>query len=79
LDSPIGLVAVLPIGMSQVSSVVMTANVGTSLRKGEEVAYFQFGGSDCIMLFEAAACVSLTAQLNVHYNQGTGVGLAYPA
>jgi len=79
LDSPIGLVAVLPIGMGQVSSVVMTAEVGVKLRKGEEFSYFQFGGSDHIVLFERASNVSLTAQPDVHYNQGESIGRAYPA
>ena len=53
LDTSIGLVAVLPIGMAQASSVFKTAEVGVSLRIGEEVSYFQFGGSDIIVLFEA--------------------------
>lgn len=79
LDTPIGLVAVLPIGMAQVSSVVMTAEVGKTLHKGEEFAYFQFGGSDHIVLFEAASNVNLTAQQQVHYNQGQVIGIAYPS
>jgi phosphatidylserine decarboxylase precursor len=78
LDTPIGLVAVLPIGMAQVSSVVMTAEVGKTLRKGEEFAYFQFGGSDHIVLFETACNVNITAQPNVHYNQGVCIGYAHP-
>ncbi len=78
LDTPIGLVAVLPIGMTQVSSVVITAEVGVTLRKGEELAYFQFGGSDVVLLFEARSNVSLTAQVGVHYKMGTRLGLGYP-
>ena len=78
LDTPIGLVAVLPIGMAQVSSVVMTADVGKNLHKGEEFSYFQFGGSDHIVLFEARANVAFTCQPNVHYKQGTAVGVAHP-
>ena len=78
LNTPIGLITVLPIGMAQVSSVVMTAEVGKTLHKGEEFAYFQFGGSDHIMLFEAACNVNVTAQPNVHYNQGACIGYAYP-
>jgi len=76
IDSPIGLVAVLPIGMAQVSSVVMTADVGRTLRKGEEFAYFQFGGSDHVMLFEAGANVTITAQPNEHHKQGVKLGEA---
>ncbi|KAA6413885.1 MAG: glycoside hydrolase family 15 [Lasallia pustulata] len=53
LDTKIGLVAVLPIGMAQVSSVILSVEKGTTLRKGEELSYFQFGGSDIILVFEA--------------------------
>lgn len=78
LETPIGLVAVVPIGMGQVSSVVMTAEVGVTVRKGEELSYFQFGGSDIILLFEASSNVSFTAQPNVHYKVGTRIAQAYP-
>ncbi len=78
LDTPIGLVAVLPIGMSQVASVIITAEVGITLRKGEELAYFQFGGSDVIVLFENSANVSFNAQPTVHYKMGTKIAQAYP-
>ena len=78
LESSIGLVAVLPVGMCQVSSVVMTADVGVKLRKGEEFAYFQFGGSDVVMLFEASANVSLIMQPGVHYKQGNWIGQSFP-
>lgn len=78
LETPIGLVAVLPIGMCQVSSVIMTAEVGVTVRKGEELSYFQFGGSDIILLFEAASNVSLSAQPKLHYKMGTKIGQAYP-
>jgi len=78
LDTPIGLVAVLPIGMCQVSSVIVTAEVGVTLRKGEEISYFQFGGSDIVVLFEARSNVSFTAQPNVHYKVGTRIAQAYP-
>jgi phosphatidylserine decarboxylase len=78
IESPIGLVAVLPMGMCQVSSVITTAEVGITVRKGEELSYFQFGGSDIVLLFESASNVSLTAQMNVHYKMGTRIGMAYP-
>ncbi|MFT5762926.1 MAG: phosphatidylserine decarboxylase, partial [Saprospiraceae bacterium] len=40
--------------------------------------YFQFGGSDHIVLFEAACNVGLIAQPNVHYNQGQWIGQGHP-
>lgn len=55
----IGLVAVVPVGMSQVSSVNMTATVGSHLLKGEEFGYFLFGGSDIIILFQKGASAQI--------------------
>ena len=70
LDSPIGLVACLPVGMAQVSSVVITAEVGAVLRKGEEIGYFQFGGSDFVMVFERGSQIEMTCQADEHFLQG---------
>ena len=75
LDSPVGLVACLPVGMAQVSSVVITAEVGKLIRKGEEMGYFQFGGSDFVMLFEASARVEFSCEMEAHSLQGSAVGV----
>ncbi len=48
----IGTVAVIPVGMSHVASVTLTTVPGTDVTKGEEFGYFQFGGSDIIVLFQ---------------------------
>ncbi len=72
-DSPIGLVAVLPIGMAQVSSVHMTAVEGAYLNKGDEFGHFRMGGSDIILLFEAASNVIISAAPTIHSNVGTGI------
>jgi phosphatidylserine decarboxylase precursor len=73
IDSPVGLVAVLPIGMAQVSSVNLTAEAGAELTKGEEFGFFAFGGSDIVTLFEAGK-VRLDAKVGTHYNQGRQIG-----
>lgn len=78
IQSSIGKVAILPMGMAQVSSIVVTAEEGTTLRKGEEISYFQFGGSDIVMVFERASNVSITAQPGIHYNFGTRIAEAFP-
>lgn len=75
IESPLGLVAVLPIGMGQVSSVNLTAQVGATLAKGEEFGYFTFGGSDIIIMFEANK-VKVTAQVGTHYSQGRKIATA---
>lgn len=50
-----GLVAILPIGMSQVSSVNFEDTVapGKAVAKGDMLGYFLFGGSDIVMLFQS--------------------------
>lgn len=62
-NSEYGLVALLPIGMSQVSSVNFDASVqvGTTVEKGAELGYFLFGGSDYVMLFQSQVDFRLTA------------------
>ena len=61
-----GLVALMPIGMSQVSSVNFETNVqvGANFKKGDMLGYFLFGGSDCVMLFQKDAGFKLTAAGN---------------
>jgi phosphatidylserine decarboxylase len=57
-----GLVALLPIGMSQVSSVNFedTVKVGNSAKKGDMLGYFLFGGSDFVILFQSNVDFKLT-------------------
>lgn len=57
-----GYVAVMPIGMGQVSSVNFEDDikVNATVTKGQPLGYFLFGGSDCVMLFENQAEFKLT-------------------
>lgn len=73
----IGYVAILPIGMGPVSSVELTPDVGATLYKGEELGFFQFGGSDVIVLFQKDA-VDISAEAGKHYLQGEAIGSAKP-
>lgn len=73
-----GYIALIPVGMGFVSSVIITAEVGVYLRKGEEFGYFQFGGSDYILVFEEKIRSHITAMVDTHYNQGTIIGYIRP-
>lgn len=75
IESPVGFVAVLPIGMGHVSSVNVTADAGTRLVKGQEFGYFSYGGSDMVILFEEGKVV-FTAEQETHYNQGKQIAVA---
>lgn len=53
-DQPhIGLVAFLGVGMSEVSSCIISPNIrpGNHIAKGDELGYFQFGGSTECLIF----------------------------
>lgn len=73
----LGYVALLPIGMGPVSSVELTPDVGATLHKGEEFGFFQFGGSDVVVLFQKDA-VDIAAEAGKHYLQGEAIGTARP-
>ncbi|MBP0461679.1 phosphatidylserine decarboxylase [Streptomyces montanisoli] len=51
-EGDLGIVGVVAVGMSHVASVNVTAVESTRLAKGDEFGYFQFGGSDIIVLFQ---------------------------
>lgn len=82
-DSPygyadVGLVAVIPVGMAQVSSVHMTMTKGVQVPKGEEFGYFLFGGSDIILLFQEGHAPDRISEDPNHYHH-YGTSLAEPA
>ncbi|KAL4948052.1 phosphatidylserine decarboxylase-domain-containing protein [Aspergillus filifer] len=79
LETMAGLVAVLPVGMAIVSSVILTAETGAQLHKGEEIGYFQFGGSDMVLIFESRMSVEITMAQGKHYRMRTDIGRLHNA
>jgi len=68
-----GLVALMPIGMVAVGSVNFEENVtpGTSVKKGDMLDHFEFGGSDFIMIFQEDVTFTLDSpkqENSVHIN-----------
>ena len=65
-----GLVAVLPIGMSQISSVNFEKNVtqGKKVKKGDMAGYFLFGGSDFVVIFQNKVDFKLIAPKDENNN-----------
>jgi len=61
-DPVIGLVAFVPIGMVEVSSCMIDPKVtpGYHVGKGEELGYFQFGGSTHCLVFRPGAIAEFT-------------------
>jgi len=72
LDTEFGLVAILPIGMSQICSCNFEENlkVGDYVHKGDPLGYFLFGGSDIVMLFEEKVEFTPLFETNKHILMG---------
>lgn len=60
-----GLVALMPIGMAAVGSVNFEKNitVGTTVKKGDMLGHFAFGGSDFIMIFQEGVTFNLNSPM----------------
>jgi phosphatidylserine decarboxylase len=51
-DEPaIGLVCLMPVGMAEVSSCALSVKEGQRVKKGDEIGFFQFGGSTHCLVF----------------------------
>lgn len=72
-NEKLGRVAIMPIGMAVVSSVTVNKELlGKTIKKGDEISHFSFGGSDCVLMFEEKARVSNfpDTEANEHYYYG---------
>jgi phosphatidylserine decarboxylase len=74
-----GLVAILPIGMSQICSIKFEDNIhaGIRVKKGDMLGCFLFGGSDIVMLFQQKAGFVLKAATNGQSYQHILMGEKY--
>jgi phosphatidylserine decarboxylase len=61
-DPAIGTVCVMPVGMAEVSSNIVTVDKGQRVGKGDQVGYFQFGGSTHCLIFKKGAIAEFSLQ-----------------
>jgi len=54
-DRNIGMVCVVPIGITEISSVSINVAVGATLKKGDELGWFSYGGSAMALVFGPGA------------------------
>lgn len=50
-DPVIGLMCFMPVGMAEVSSCIITVKEGDRVKKGDQLGYFQYGGSTHCLIF----------------------------
>jgi phosphatidylserine decarboxylase len=78
-DNPaIGMVCVMPIGMVEISSCVIDRAIkpGARVVKGQELGYFQFGGSTHCVLFRPGVIRTFTGRENVANQVGQVIAYA---
>jgi len=54
-NTTLGTVACIFVGMAEISSCVIERNIGDCVDKGDELGYFQYGGSTYCVIFQAGA------------------------
>jgi phosphatidylserine decarboxylase len=71
-DEPsVGVVCLMAIGISEVSSIALSVEVGQRVAKGEEIGCFSYGGSSICLLFQPATIREFVIDID---DVGTAVG-----
>jgi phosphatidylserine decarboxylase len=63
IESPvetIGMVCVIPIGITEISSVTIKVREGDQVEKGDELGWFSYGGSTLALVFQKGAIKRFT-------------------
>jgi len=77
-DPIIGLMCFMPVGMVEVSSCIIDPKIkpGYHVKKGEELGYFQYGGSTQCLIFRKGVIKKIIAEKNHFYKMGEEVAEA---
>jgi len=76
-DNPeIGLICVMPIGMVEISSNILTVKEGDHVEKGQELGYFQFGGSTHCVFFRRGVVKEFTGKVKSVFQVGQVIAFA---
>ena len=61
-ETAIGLLCLIAVGMAEVSSCVVAVKEGQHVKKGDEIGFFQFGGSTHCLVFRRGAIAQFALQ-----------------
>lgn len=70
-DPAIGTVCVIPIGITEISSVSFAVKEGQTVGKGQELGRFSYGGSTLGLVFQPGAVDRFTVEAPVGPKQPT--------
>jgi len=62
-DPAIGMMVVIPIGITEISSITIGVKAGQRVKKGEEIGFFSYGGSSMALVFQPNAIHSFNQEL----------------
>jgi phosphatidylserine decarboxylase len=71
-DPTIGLVCVMPIGITEISSVTINVTAGQRVAKGDELGYFSYGGSSMCLVFQPGAIKKFTVGIDPKHGPDDG-------
>nr|WP_223243832.1 phosphatidylserine decarboxylase family protein [Streptomyces sp. CBMA156] len=71
-SDPVGTVCVMPIGITEISSLTITVTPGQELDKGDELGYFSYGGSSMVLVFQPGAVAAFDVPDNTTGNMENG-------
>ena len=77
-DPKIGLLVFMPVGMAEVSSCVLRDAIkeGYKVKKGEELGYFQYGGSSYCLVFRPGVIKKFQVQEGTDVKMGQAIAVA---
>lgn len=77
-DPKIGLMVMMPIGMAEVSSSVLLDQIkeGYRVQKGEELGYFQYGGSTHCLIFRPGVIKEFKVSVGKDVKMGQAIAIA---
>ena len=75
-DEPaIGLLCLMPVGMAEVSSCKLSVKEGQRVKKGDEIGFFQFGGSTHCLVFRPGVIAEFALPAIPQGENGAGSSL----
>lgn len=75
-DPAIGLICMMAVGMAEVSSCVITIEPGAFIKKGDELGYFQYGGSTYCLIFQPGVIEEFKVKVGEEIKMGQQIAAA---
>lgn len=75
-NSTVGLMAFIAVGMAEVSTCEATVKAGDTVRKGEQLGMFHFGGSTHCLVFGPQVKVAFSPEIGIEKGVNLNVPIA---